>query len=108
GGGVSSLYVDNTNRFGAAHMLGLQQFRTKLKGLPDLLPYAWNVADGVIILKSGALLTTYKYRGPDLDSSVDSELNTLSESVNDALRKLGTGWMIQVDAVRRPATDYPQ
>lgn len=89
-------------------MLNLQQFRTKLKGLPDLLPYAWFVQDGVVILKSGALLTTFRYRGPDLDSAEDTELNSLSAQINHALKQLGTGWMLQFDAIRRPATDYPQ
>jgi len=88
-------------------MLKLNQFRSKAKGLPDLLPYAYLVDEGVMLLKSGALLATLSYKGPDLDSADDSELDSLSGQLNGALKLLGTAWMIQVDAIRRPATEYP-
>jgi len=88
-------------------MLNLSQFRSKAKGLPDLLPYAFLVDEGVMLLKSGALLATLRYQGPDLDSADDSELDSLGDQINGALKLLGTSWMIQIDAIRRPATEYP-
>ena len=47
------------------------------------------------------------YAGPDSESSTDFERNEVSRQINAILARLGSGWMIQVEAVRVPATAYP-
>lgn len=47
------------------------------------------------------------FAGPDSESSTDAERNEVSRQINAILSRLGSGWMIQVEAVRLPTTDYP-
>jgi type IV secretion/conjugal transfer VirB4 family ATPase len=76
------------------------------QGLADLLNWAFLVDDGVVLLKDGALMAAFRYRGPDLASATGAELGTLASQVNEALLPFGDGWMLHVDAVRSPAPGY--
>ncbi|MCI0372317.1 MAG: hypothetical protein L0214_13330, partial [candidate division NC10 bacterium] len=82
--------------------------RAHPKGLADLLNYAALVAEGVCLLKDGGFLAAWTYAGPDLDSAGPEELAVLSSQVNAALARLGSGWMLHVDALRRPSIGYPE
>src|SRR5262245_6484008 len=87
-----------------------RDFRSNLRGLDDLLPYAYLLEDdrdGVVLLKDGGFLASWRYSGPDLAAAEPEELAALSSHVNRALVSLGDGWMVHVDAVRTPATRYP-
>lgn len=84
----------------------LREFRTKLKGYPDLLVYAALIEDGVMLNKDGALMAGWVYRGNDLDSASSYELESLSERVNAALKRRGSGWMMHADAIRTQARGY--
>jgi len=88
-------------------MLKLKHYRDRASGLADLLNYAAVVADGVVLGKDGSLLGGWYYQGDDVDSATPDELNAMSARINAALVKLGSGWMIQVDAVRLAADAYP-
>lgn len=81
------------------------EFRTKAYGLPDLLPWAALVDDGVVLTKAGGFIAGFWYSGPDLDSATPSELGNMAARINAAL-KLGDGWIVNVDAVRAPAPGY--
>lgn len=89
-------------------MLFLKNFRSKAKGLPDLLPYAALVAPGVVLNKDGSFLAAWEFEGRDTASSTEEEMDYVAEQVNQALLQLGNGWMLHVDALRRPATSYPR
>ena len=80
----------------------------KPKGLADLANYAALVDEGVCLLKDGGFLAAWTYTGPDLESASHDELAVLSSQVNAALVRLGNGWMLHVDAIRRPSVDYPE
>ena len=88
-------------------MRGLAEFRTKAYGLPDLLPWAALVDDGVVLTKNGGLMAGWEYRGPDLDSATAEELKAMSARINTAL-KLDDGWMIHCDALRGMAPGYAE
>lgn len=45
-------------------MLKLADYRSKSKGLPDLLPYAALIEPGVILNKGGSFLAGWEIRGP--------------------------------------------
>jgi len=87
-------------------MLNLRAFRSKTAGLPDLLPYAALVDDGIVLTKEGALIGGYYYRGRDLQSSTVGERNFITGRVNAALARLGSGWVTWIDAIRLPAPAY--
>jgi len=88
-------------------MLSLRTFRDKSEGLADLLNYSHLMDSGLVHCKDGSFLVGYFYRGPDIYSSTESERVSLSERVNAALSRLGSGWATWVDAVRLTAPGYP-
>lgn len=88
-------------------MVFLVPFRQSGPSFADLVPYAGLVANGVILLKDGSLMAGWYFAGPDCESSTDFERNDVSRQINAVLSRLGSGWMIQVEAVRIPTTNYP-
>src|SRR5882762_5154506 len=89
-------------------MLNLTEYRKKPHGLADFLPWAALVAEGVVLNKDGSLQRTACFRGPDLDSATPAELVGTTARLNNALRRLGSGWAIFVEASRNVAQHYPQ
>jgi len=89
-------------------MLNLAEYRKKPKMLTDFLPWAALVAPGVILNKDGSFQRTARFRGPDLDSATPAELVGTTARLNNALRRLGSGWAIFVEASRIAAQRYPQ
>ena len=87
-------------------MLKLIDYRSRAKGLPDLLPYAALVAPGVILNKDGSFLAAWEVRGQDTASSTPEELAFVSAQVSGAVKLLGTGWMLHVDALRSRERTY--
>lgn len=88
-------------------MLALKTYRDKARGVPDLLDWAALVDDGIVLGKSGALLAGFYYRGPDTASSTADERNYVTERVNAALARLGSGWVSWFEAARLPSAGYP-
>lgn len=88
-------------------MVALKSFRHSGPSFADLVPYAGLVDNGVILLKDGSLMAGWYFAGPDSESSTDAERNEVSRQINAILSRLGSGWMIQVEAVRVPTGDYP-
>jgi type IV secretion system protein VirB4 len=86
----------------------LDEHRRRPAALADHLPWAVIVAPGVILNKDGSLLAGFAFRGPDLESSTEDELMAVRARLNNALRRLGSGWCLHVEARRRPAADYPR
>lgn len=86
----------------------LKRHRSKDAGLADFLNYAAMVDDGVIVGKNGSFIACWIYQGDDNASSTDAQREMVSFRINQALAGLGNGWMLHVDAVRRPAPNYTQ
>lgn len=75
--------------------------------LADWLPRAGLIAPGVVLNKDGSFQRTARFRGPDLDSATQGELIATTARLNNALRRLGSGWALFVEAERQSAADYP-
>ena len=88
--------------------LRLGKHRSRDAGLADLLNAAAVVADGVIVGKNGSLSAAWVYEGEDNASSTDEQREALSARINQALARLGGGWMIHIDAIRRAAPNYTE
>lgn len=88
-------------------MFNLAEYRRKPDRLSDWLPWAALVAPGVVLNKDGSFQRTIAFRGPDLDSSTPAELLSVTARINNALRRLGSGWCVHVEARRREAMTYP-
>ena len=88
-------------------MMNLAEYRRTAARLADFLPWAALVGEGVILNKDGSLQRTAQFRGPDLESSVAAELVAVAARLNNAFRRLGSGWAIFVEAQRQEAATYP-
>lgn len=88
-------------------MLQLKDFRSQAKGLPDLLTYAALIEPGIILQKDGSFLAAWEIRGEDTASSTPEDLAFVSEQFSNAICRLGTGWMLHVDACRTQERAYP-
>ena len=88
-------------------MLNLAEYRRRPALLADWLPWAGLVAPGVVLNKDGSFQRTARFRGPDLDSATQGELIATTARLNNALRRLGEGWALFIEAERLPAADYP-
>ncbi|MGX5805132.1 conjugal transfer protein TrbE [Bradyrhizobium sp. Arg314] len=89
-------------------MMNLTEYRKRWQNLADYLPWAALVAPGIVLNKDGSFQRTARFRGPDLDSVTPAELVGTTARLNNALRRLGSGWAIFVEAVRLPAQHYPE
>lgn len=74
--------------------------------LADHLPWAALVAPGVVLNKDGSFTTGFSFRGPDLESSTAHELMAVRARLNNALRRLESGWCLHIEARRRRADPY--
>ncbi|MGY2909152.1 conjugal transfer protein TrbE [Bradyrhizobium sp. URHC0002] len=88
-------------------MMNLAEYRRSTTHLADFLPWAALVDEGIVLNKDGSFQRTARFRGPDLDSSVPAELVAVAGRLNNALRRLGSGWAVFVEAQRYPSNAYP-
>ncbi|MEG3145022.1 conjugal transfer protein TrbE [Sphingomonas sp. RT2P30] len=88
-------------------MFSLREYRRHPASLADFLPWAALVAPGVVLNKDGSFQRSARFRGPDLDSATPAELVATTSRLNNALRRLGSGWAIFVEAQRHAAQHYP-
>ncbi|MHC5307797.1 conjugal transfer protein TrbE [Bartonella sp. LJL80] len=89
-------------------MFNLSEYRKHNALLADYLPWAGLIAEGIILNKDGAFQRSALFRGPDLDSAVPAELVGIAARLNNAFRRLGSGWALFVEAQRHPAAPYPE
>ena len=88
-------------------MLNLAEYRRTATRLADFLPWAALVGEGTVLNKDGSFQRSARFRGPDLDSAVQAELVAVAGRLNNAFRRLGSGWAIFVEAQRCSVGAYP-
>ena len=88
-------------------MMNLSEYRRSTVSFADFLPWAALVDEGIVLNKDGSFQRTARFRGPDLDSSVPAELVAVAGRLNNALRRLGSGWAVFVEAQRYQSNAYP-
>ena len=85
----------------------LDHLKSRSRALPDLMNYATLVESGVVLGKDGSLIAGWYFRGQDLAAQTNVQLNALNTRLNDKFKRLGDGWTLHVDAVRRSTASYP-
>ena len=88
-------------------MMNLAEYRRSASRLADYLPWVALIGEGVVLNKDGSFQRSARFRGPDLDSAVAAELVAVAGRINNAFRRLGSGWAIFVEAQRHEAATYP-
>ncbi len=81
--------------------------RPERRSVADLLPWAAANSPNTVVTKGGMLSAAYRYAPKDLRSSTAEELLGVTHAINRAIRTLGNGWMLHIDAVRSPVQAYP-
>jgi hypothetical protein len=76
----------------------LDEHRRRPAAPADHLPWAALVAPGVVLNKDGSFLPAFRFRGPDLESATEDELMAVRARLNNALKRLGSGWCLHVEA----------
>ena len=95
-------------------MLNIKEFRSKELSLPDLLNPAILAGEihvlgktcGVLLNKDGSFVSSLRFSGPDMESLSYAATNRVSAIFNSAIARLGSGWTVQVSAIRVPADGY--
>lgn len=89
-------------------MFNLSEYRQTPDRLTDLLPWAALIAKGIILNKDGSFQRTMRFRGPDLESATEAQLVAASARLNNALKRLGSGWAFYIEANRKLYSSYPE
>lgn len=72
----------------------------------DFLPWLMYIAENIILLKSGSFLTLFRYYGNDLSfSSKDTQAGYYYQ-VNNALKRLGSGFALFIECARRKSESF--
>ena len=85
----------------------LAPYRSRQPGFCDLLNWAAVPHDGIVLGKDGSLMAGWVYEGEDESSRTDEEQALVSFRINEALKRLGNGWMLHVTSTREEAAGYP-
>jgi hypothetical protein len=85
----------------------LARYRSRAPGFCDLLNWAAVPEDGIVLGKDGSLMAAWVYEGEDESSRTDEEQALVSFRINEALKRLGNGWMLHVTSTREEAAGYP-
>lgn len=61
---------------------------------------------GLMLNKDGTLQVTIKYRGQDLDSSLDDTVDLISYKINELMKRLGNEYSFYIEARRKKSKIY--
>lgn len=78
----------------------------KIKSITSLLPYEQIIEDSIIANKNNSFQTSFLFRGSDLDSCTDDELETITYRFNNILKRLDSRCAIFVDTIREKSKEY--
>lgn len=77
------------------------------KQLASILPWGIMAAEGVVLIKGGALCCTYEFIAPDIGSSSKGKINAISRAFNSSIVQLGEGWSVHFELQRKLSNEYP-
>jgi len=94
--------------------------KTKVPELTSVLPWSYYIKreadtggvikleECIVIHKDGCIQQTFGFRGNDLESYSANYINSVYVYLNEAIKRLGDGWMVSVEAQRYSTRDYPE
>ena len=90
--------------------LSFKLFREKHNKLKYFCPWSLFCGkpnEGIVLLKTGALMRTYTYICPDLGSASAESINSVAWYFNQAIKSLGSGWAVHFESQRFLSDAYP-
>jgi type IV secretion system protein VirB4 len=88
----------------------LRSYREKKNRLAWASPWSYfagRFEEGIVLLKTGALMRCYSFICPDLGSASAESVNAVSFYFNEAVKKLDSSWAMQFEAQRILSREYP-
>lgn len=92
--------------FWVKRFISLDLFQSHDYGHSDAILWDRFVAQSIILNTDASLMTVMRFRGNDHDSSTVDECAFMSQYVNMAMCKMGSGWVVHIDCVRKESTGY--
>ncbi|TAM73321.1 hypothetical protein EPN44_14415 [bacterium] len=78
-----------------------------LPGVLEKVPYRKLIADGVVELTDGKLLTAWEVSGPDSESLTVDDYRRFASDLNDVYASRGEACQVNYDVFREAVTGYP-
>lgn len=85
----------------------MKEYRNKGQLLTSLCPWVIMADEGIVLLKNGAIASSWEFVAPDLDSSSPAKIASVASMFNNAIIQLGEGWAVQFELQRLETHDYP-
>lgn len=105
--GVQNRYEKKAGNPKVAELTNALQWSYYVKRY-DYINSEYKVENCVVVHKDGCLQQCYGFRGNDLDCYSPAYVNTLNLYMNEAVKRLGDGWMVSIEAQRYMTSDYPE
>lgn len=83
------------------------EHKTQKNELSDIIMWHHLLEPALVLLKDGSMMSVFKYRGSDLDSSTPNELVQIMQQVNNIIKGLDSGWVTYIEAQRKKSRQYP-
>lgn len=87
-------------------MYDVGQFYREKESLKNHMPFGRLIEPGIVVNKDGGLMRSFRFRGPDLDSTSKEHLGIITYQLNSTFSTLGTGWVLYFESQRHPSTSY--
>jgi type IV secretion/conjugal transfer VirB4 family ATPase len=84
----------------------ITEYQKKPDSLADHMLWGALIAPGIIANKDGSFQRTFRFRGPDLASSTQGELVTITAQINNVIKRLGSNWALYSEAQRVTSQKY--
>lgn len=100
--------------YGVREMLLMNDYGNFASELPYFCFLNKNVTDsenpdasiGAVLLTNGSMMVTFEYRGKDLESSTNAELNSTILRLSSILSQLEEGYSLHIDVIREKIDSY--
>jgi len=93
------------------HIGGIEAMAHGKWGFAELLSHGWweplNTGGCAIALKSGGWSRSFRVAMPDVESESEADRAERNRAVARTLARLGDGWMVEWNTLRRPSPGYP-
>ncbi len=95
----------------SSHIGGIEEMPHGKWGFAELLSHGWweplSTGGCSIALKSGGWSRNFRVAMPDVESESEADRAARNHAIARTFARLGDGWMVEWNTLRRPAPEYP-
>ena len=86
-------------------MIALRSTNPRAYSVCEILPYVFEIEEGIVLLKDGGFLVSYQVGCPDFAALRSAQQDHLISRLVAAIGRLDEGWSFHYDFVREPSHD---